>query len=107
MLEFEKQINGYMQARTPLDVQAVYALVKDRFALKLTHAFALENGEADYDADFAMLCGTSPAGSFQLYDNGLYGVFQVQCSDGSESHCHPGDIAEAVDEIIQFMQKNS
>ena len=102
--EFEKCINRYMKIRTPLDVKAVYETLKDRFPLTLTNAFALENGEKDYDADFTMVCGTSSAGSFQLYDNGLYCAFDVDKADGSYSHWHPENIAEAVEDVIAFMQ---
>lgn len=102
--EFEKRINQYMQTRAPLDVKAVYEILKDRFPLTLTHAFALENGDADYEEDYVMVCGTSSAGTFQLYDNGLYGVFAVEKADGGYTHWHPSFVAEAVEDVIAFMQ---
>lgn len=102
--EFEKKINEYMRTRTPLDVVAVYEKLKDSFPLTLTHAFALENGEQDYDVDYTMVCGTSSAGSFQLYDDGLYGVFDVDKADGSYAHWHPGSVEEAVEDVLEFMQ---
>ena len=102
--EFEKKINEYMQTRTPLAVVAVYEKLKDRFPLTLTHAFALENGESDYDGDYTMVCGTSSAGSFQLYDNGLHGVFDVDKADGSYTHGHPESVEEAVEDVREFMQ---
>lgn len=102
--EYEKQINQYMQTRTQLDVAAVYEALKDRFPLTLTHAFALENGETDYDDDYVIVFGTSSAGTFQLYDNSLYGVFDVDKADGSYAHWHPSHVAEAVEDIIAFMQ---
>ncbi len=102
--EFEKSINQYMRERTPLDVTAVYEILKDRFPLTLTHAFALENGEADYDEDYVMVCGSSTAGNFQLYDDGLHGVFDVDKADGSYTHWHPYYVAEAVEDVIAFMQ---
>lgn len=102
--EFEKRINQYIQSRTALDVKAVYEALKDRFPLTLTHAFALENGEEDYDGDYVMVCGTSCAGTFQLYDNGLYGVFDVEKTGGGYAHWHPDDVAEAVEDVIAFMQ---
>ena len=101
---FQKSINQYMQSRTPLDVTAVYEILKDRFPLTLTHAFALENGEADYAEDFVMVCGTSAAGAFRLYDDGLYGVFDAEKADGSYTHWHPTYVAEAVEDVIAFMQ---
>lgn len=101
---FEKRINQHVQTRTPLDVKAVFEILKDRFPLELTHAFALENGEADYDKDYAMVCGTSSAGTFQLYDNGLYGIFDVDKAAGGYTHWHPSYVAEAVEDVIAFMQ---
>ena len=72
--------------------------------MKLTSAYALENGKEDYDEDYVMVCGTSSAGAFQLYDNGLNGVFDVDKADGRHSHWHPCYVAEAVEDVIAFMQ---
>ena len=102
--EFEKRINEYINTRTPLDVKAVYEILKERFPLTLTSAYTLENGKEDYDEDYVMVCGTSSAGTFQLYDNGLYGVFDVDKADGSYTHWHPYYVAEAVEDVIAFMQ---
>lgn len=102
--DFVNQMNQYMQTRTPLDVKAVYKGLKGIFPLILTNAFALENGETEYDADYVMVCGTSSAGTFRLYDNGLYGVFDVDKADGSYTHWHPSSEEEAKNEVIAFMQ---
>ena len=51
-----------------------------------------------------MVCGTSSVGTFQLYDNHLHGVFDVDLVDGSYTHWHPYDVAEAVEDVIAFMQ---
>ena len=102
--KFEKTINQHMKTRTPLDVTAVYEALKDQYPLTLTSAYALENGKEDYDEDFIMLCGTSSAGNFQLYDNGLYGVFDADKADGSYTHWHPADMMQAVEDVITFMQ---
>ena len=102
--EFQKRINQYMKTRTPLDVKAVYETLKDSFPLTLTHTFALENGEEDYGEDYVVVCGSSSAGSFQLYDNGLYGVFDVDKADGSYTHGHPESAEEAVEDVREFMQ---
>ena len=104
--EFEKKINEYMRTRTQLDVVAVYEKLKDRLPLTLTHAFALENGESDYDVDYTMVCGTSSAGSFQLYDNGLYGILDVDKADGRYTNWHPADMDEALHMVIAFMEGN-
>ena len=102
--EFEKRVNQHMKTRTQLDVMAVYEALKDRFPLELTHAFSVENGEENFDGDYVMVCGTSSAGSFQLYDNGLYGVFDVEKADGGYSHWHSANVAEAIVDVTAFMQ---
>ena len=102
--EFQKRINEHMNTRTPLDVTEVYEILKDRFPLTLTSTYALENGKEDYDGDYIMVCGASSAGAFQLYDNGLYGVFDVDKIDGTYTHWHPCDVVEATEDVIAFMQ---
>ena len=104
--EFEKRMNEYIRTRTPLDVVAVYEALKDRYPLTLTHAFALENAE-EYDTDYTMVCGMSSAGSFQLYDDGLYGVFDVDKADGGYAHWHPFDVTEAIEDVRSFMEGKS
>lgn len=102
--ELMKRMNEHINTRTPLDVTAVYETLKERFPLTLTSAYALENGSEDYDGDYVMVCGTSSVGTFQLYDNHLHGVFDVDLADGSYTHWHPYDVAEAVEDVIAFMQ---
>lgn len=102
--EYTKRINQYSNDRTPLNVTAVYEALKDRFFLTLTSAYCLENGKTDYDEDYIMVCGSSSAGSFQLYDNGLNGVFDIDKVDGSYSHWHPADTKEAIEHVIAFME---
>ena len=97
---FEKHIKN----RTPLDVSAVYEALKDKFSLTLTSAYCLENGKEDYDEDHIMLCGSSSLGSFQLYDNGMYGVFDTDKADGSYMHWHPHTFNEAIKDVTSFMQ---
>lgn len=103
-IEFEKSINQYMRVRTPVDVVAIYETLKDKLPLTLTSAYQMENGKEDYDADYIMVCGTSSVGTFQLYDDGLYGVFDVEKADGSYAHWHPADINEAVNMVEKFME---
>ncbi len=101
--EIERSFNEYIRNRTPLDVVAVYEALKVQYPLTLTSAYALENGKEDYDEDYVMICGTSSAGTFQLYDNGLYGVFDVDKADGSYTHWHPTEIGEAIEDVKLFM----
>lgn len=103
---FQRRINQYINKRTPLDVVAVYEALKDKFPLTLTSAYQLKNGKEDYDADHIMVCGTSSAGAFFLYDNGLYGVFDVDKAAGGYTHWHPTSVDEAIQDVIAFMQGN-
>lgn len=90
--------------RDPIDLSAVYNRLKGKYQLILTNTFSLENGAEDYREDFLILCGESAIGKFQLYDNGLYIIFDVDKVDGTYLHWHPVDIEEAVNDIEFFMQ---
>ena len=103
VLQYQIGINRYMDERPKLDVKAIYEQLKDKYPLVLTHAYALEHGREDYDGDYEMLCGSSPAGDFQLYDNRLYVIFDVDKADGGYTHWHP-DIEEAAADVERFMQ---
>lgn len=102
--EFEKETNRYITEREPLDLTAVYERLKDKYPLILTNTFSLPNGAEDYQEDFLILCGESDSGAFQLYDNGLYIVFDVDKADGTYTHWHPTDLDEAVNDVTMFMQ---
>jgi len=103
-LEYEKQINRYIAEREPLDLTAVYEQLKDEYPLILTNTFSMPNGAEDYQEDFMILCGESDAGAFQLYDNGLYIIFDADKSDGTYTHWHPSCFDDAVNDVINFMK---
>ncbi len=105
--EFEKNVNEYIIKRQPLDLSAVYEYLKDKYPLILTNTFSLPNGAEDYQEDFMILCGESNSGAFQLYDNGLYIIFDVDKSDGTYTHWHPTCFDDAVNDVIMFMQGKS
>lgn len=102
--EFERKVNEYIAKREQLDLKAMYERLKDSYHLLLTNTYSLENGKEYYGEDFELLCGSSSAGSFRLYDCGLYIVFDVDKPDGSSGHWHPADIEEAVSDVEAFMQ---
>ena len=104
---FCDKVNRYIAERQRLDLTAVYDKLKDQYPLVLTNTFSLENGMAEFGEDFDILCGESEAGRFQLYDNGLYIVFDVDKSDGTYTHWHPSDILEAIEDIREFMEGKS
>lgn len=103
-LEFEKEINRYIAEREPLDLTAVYERLKDKYPLILTNTFSLPNGAEDYQEDFMILCGESDTGAFQLYDNGLNIIFDVDKADGTYTHRHPSSFNDVINDIINFMQ---
>lgn len=98
--EFADRVNRYMASRQPLDVDALYA----RFAPRYPGALRIEDGDREHGEDFRILHGFSPAGRFEIYDNGLDIVFDVYKPDGSYTHWHPADPGEAVRDIESFMQ---
>ena len=102
--EFAKQINRYIVERERVNLQAIYDALKDQYPLILTNTFSLPEGKKDYGEDFEVLLGKSPAGQFFLYDDRLYIVFDVDKADGSYTHWHPADTAEAMEDVRLFMQ---
>lgn len=102
--EFEKKVNEYIANREKLDLKAVYTRLKDTYDLLLTNTFSLENGEEKYGEDFELLCGASSAGAFELYDCGLYIIFDVDKPDGTYVHWHPENTEEAIHDVEAFMQ---
>lgn len=102
--ELERKVNEHIAKRTKLDLKAVYERLKDSYDLVLTNTYSLENGKEEYREDFELLCGVSSAGSFQLYDCGLYIIFDVDKPDGSFVHWHPADTEAAISDVEAFMQ---
>lgn len=94
------RINRYMISRQRLDLHAVYA----RLAPRYPDAFTIEQGDADRGEDFEILSGHSPAGRFEVYDNGLDIVFGVDRPDGSYTHWHPANFDEVIADLEAFMQ---
>ena len=90
--------------RAPLDVAVIYQRLKEKYPLVLTNTFSLKNGKEDYGVDLLILCGESTAGEFQLYDNGLNIVFDVDKIDGTYVHWHPSDFEDAISDVALFMQ---
>ena len=101
---FQGRMNRYMAERIKLDTNEVYEKTKCQYPVVLTSSYALENGKADWEKDFPIVCGESPAGKFFLYDNGLDIIFDVDKADGSYMHWHPVDTAEAINDVMRFME---
>lgn len=99
-----ERANRYMAKRTKLDTNEVYEKTKRKYPIVLTNTYALENGKKDWDEDFQIVYGESPAGKFSLYDNGLDIVFDVEKTDGSYTHWHPIDTEEAIKDVLLFME---
>lgn len=100
--EIEERINRYMAQREPLDPKAIYAQLADMYGPDVLY---LENGSAEeYGGPVEILHGKSSAGRFQLYDNGLDIVFDVDKADGTYTHWHPADCGEAAADVLAFMQ---
>ena len=94
-----------MFALTAEDVRAVYAQLKDRYPLKMTTAFALNEG---YTVDCPVLVGKAHGQIIELYEDG--GMFILDIMDEAQTkgtHFHPGDVEDAVAEIAEFMDGKS
>ena len=85
-------------------LKPAYEALKDEYDLVLTNTFALENGAEDFREDFEILCGKSPAGTFQIWHDGALFIFDVDKADGTYTHWHPSDLDEIIADIREFMQ---
>lgn len=106
-LVYQEEINHYIGKRKKLDLNIVYNKVMEKYPVVLTNAYALDNGKEDYDEDYAIICGTTSAGKFLLYDNGLDIVFDVEKADGTYTHWHPIDMDDAIKAVVLFMKGTS
>ena len=97
---FSEEVNRYIAEREKLDPAMVYEQLKNTFPLVLTMAPC-------YDYEIPILCGQSSAGKFELWDNGLDIIFNVERPDGSDIHWHPNDVESAVTYVAEFMQGRS
>ena len=91
------EVNQYIAEREKLDPVAVYAQLKAIYPLVLTM-------EPCYDYEIPVLSGQSSLGKFELYDNGLDILFEVTKPDGTYTHWHPLNVAEAMEDVRAFMQ---
>lgn len=97
------EFNRHIASRQPLDIREVYA----RFAPRFPGVFRLEEGDRKHGEDFQILHGSSCAGRFEVYDNGLDIVFDVYKPDGSYTHWHPADLDEVIEDIQEFLHGRS
>lgn len=85
-----------------LDLESVYAQLKDRYDLTLTTGLKVDAG---FGWDLPVLTGKSGKATFYLYDNGANIILDYNTETGiSHNHWHPEDEAEAVGLVIEFME---
>ena len=85
-----------------LDLEPVYAQLKDRYDLTLTTGLAVDAG---FGWDLPVLTGKSGKDTFYLYDNGANIILDYNTETGlSDSHWHPEDEEDAVRLVIEFME---
>lgn len=86
---------------TENDVKAVYEQLKDRYALTLTNAFALDEG---YTEDCLVLVGKAHGLVLELYLDGDMFVLDVMNAEQTAgTHWHPYDVEAAVADVEKFM----
>ena len=96
MEDFAERINRYIAEREKFDPVAVYEQMKDVYAVVVTM-------EPAYDYEIPVLRGESSAGKFEVWDNGLDIIFDIYKPDGTYTHWHPSDVAEASEAVREFM----
>ena len=97
MEEVIQRINQYIAQREKLDPTAVFEQMKGEYPLVVTM-------ESDCNDEIPVLCGESSAGKFELWDNGLDIIFDIYKPDGTYTHWHPSDVAEAMEAVREFME---
>ena len=85
----------YIEEREKLDVELVYAQLRGSYPLEIT--VYLENGY-----EMKVLSGESALGKFELFDNGVDIIFEVN----GGYHWHPTNAEEAIAGVDAFMQGN-
>lgn len=87
------------------DVLAVFAQLKDRYALTLTNTLAVDDG---FTIDCPIIVGKAHEQELWLYDDGDILVLDVMDAAHTKgTHWHPNDVREAVSDIAEFMEGRS
>ena len=95
--DFAERMDQYIAQREKFDPKAVYEQLKDQYPVVVTM-------EPCYDYEIPVLRGETSAGRFELWDSGLDIMFDIYKSDGTYTHWHPLDVAEAIEGIHKFMR---
>ena len=87
------------------DLYAVYAQLKDRYALELTTTDALNEG---FTVNCPIIVGKAHGQKIELYEDD--GMFVLDVTDEAQTkgtHWHPLDTVAAVADIAEFMEGKS
>ena len=87
-----------------LNLDFIYTVLKDKYALILTNAFSLNAG---FLIDCKVLYGQSSSAKFYLYHDGAMAIFDIENNEGTlADHWHPENTAEAMQNVVDFMEEN-
>jgi len=82
------------------NLTVIYNLLKTKYDLTYTNAFALDAGFTD---DLPILCGKTRGLTYWLYDDGGEFIFSHEVPHQSRhNHWHPQNIDEAIEAIEEF-----
>lgn len=87
------------------DLLAVYDQLKDRYEMILTNTFSLDEG---FTIDCPILVAQAHGRILELY--ACAGDFVLDVMDAEKTkgtHWHPNDVADAVNDIVEFMEGKS
>lgn len=88
-----------------IDLSAVYEQLKDRYALALTSASALDEG---FTVDCPVIVAKAHGQIIELYKDGSLFVLDVMDEEQTKgTHWHPNDVDSAVNDIVEFMEGKS
>ena len=87
------------------DLYAVYAQLKDRYALELTTTNALNEG---FTVNCPIIIGKAHGQKIKLYEDD--GMFVLDVTDEAQTkgtHWHPNDVESVIEDIEEFMDGKS
>lgn len=86
------------------NLKHIYDLLRNRYPLILTNAFAVDDG---FTEDVPIIVGKNASAAFWLYeyDGDLVFSYEVP-GQPYHDHAHPQSVEETVQAVIDFMQSN-
>lgn len=83
------------------EILQVYEILKNRYDLRLTNSFALNEG---FTADMPVIVAKAHSLILELYSDGMLVLDVMDEARTKGTHWHPLDVEAAVADIVDFME---